>query len=311
MTPFARQIAQVHEDALRARSLTTLQVNVGLTCELSCSHCHLACGPSRHESMDWPVMELVVRAADAARPSLVDITGGSPELNPHLRRFVSELAASGWRVQLRTNLVALDHPARDGLVEMLAAAGVRLIGSLPSLDDGAVHRQRGAAVLERSVRVLGRLNAAGYGVRGGPELYLMHNPQGTSLPACPADIENAFRRELSDRFGVGFTRLLVLANMPLGRFRSELSAKGTLDEYLATLRDTFNPATVEGLMCRDQVEVAWDGTLYDCDFNLAAGLPVDATAPRHVSDFDADALSRRPISYAAHCWGCTAQAGSS
>ena len=39
--------------------------------------------------------------------------------------------------------------------------------------------------------------------------------------------------------------------------------------------DAFKPsATVEALMCRFQISVDYDGKLYDCDFNLAAGLPI-------------------------------------
>ena len=41
--------------------------------------------------------------------------------------------------------------------------------------------------------------------------------------------------------------------------------------------DVFNPATVEALMCRFQISVDYDGKLYDCDFNLAAGLPIFST----------------------------------
>jgi len=36
-------------------------------------------------------------------------------------------------------------------------------------------------------------------------------------------------------------------------------------------------------MCRHQLHVGWDGTLYDCDFNFALGLPVNPVTPGHIS----------------------------
>ena len=73
----------------------------------------------------------------------------------------------------------------------------------------------------------------------------------------------------------------------------------------------FNPASVEGLMCRHQLHVGWDGTLYDCDFNFALGLPVNPDAPGHISRFDPATFVARRIATGEHCYGCTAGAGSS
>jgi hypothetical protein len=64
-------------------------------------------------------------------------------------------------------------------------------------------------------------------------------------------------------------------------------------------------------MCRSQVEVGWDGTLYDCDFNLALRLAVNHGAPSHIRDFDPAALEGRRIVTGPHCYACTAGAGSS
>jgi len=54
-------------------------------------------------------------------------------------------------------------------------------------------------------------------------------------------------------------------------------------------------------MCRRQVSVGWDGTLYDCDFNLALGLPLDHGAPDHIRYFTPAALKRRRIVTGNHC----------
>jgi hypothetical protein len=64
-------------------------------------------------------------------------------------------------------------------------------------------------------------------------------------------------------------------------------------------------------MCHHQVNIGWDGTLYDCDFNLAAGLPVSSKVPQQVNQFDPAALSTREIVTGEHCFGCTAGHGSS
>ncbi|MBI4832569.1 MAG: DUF3641 domain-containing protein, partial [Candidatus Lindowbacteria bacterium] len=81
--------------------------------------------------------------------------------------------------------------------------------------------------------------------------------------------------------------------------------------YLQLVRDSFNPQTLEGLMCRRQLGVGWDGTLYDCDFNLALGYAVNHGAPDHITRFDPSALAKRRIVTGDHCFGCTAGAGSS
>ena len=72
----------------------------------------------------------------------------------------------------------------------------------------------------------------------------------------------------------------------------------------------FEPDTLRHLGCRHGLEVAWDGTLWDCDFNLGAGLrpPVGF---RTLDEIDGDAIEGRPISFGPHCYACTAGAGSS
>ena len=77
------------------------------------------------------------------------------------------------------------------------------------------------------------------------------------------------------------------------------------------LKEAFNPATVAGLMCRNQISVDWDGTLYDCDFNLALGMGVNHGTPRGIEAFNYALLKRRQIATGIHCYGCTAGAGSS
>jgi hypothetical protein len=99
--------------------------------------------------------------------------------------------------------------------------------------------------------------------------------------------------------------------MPIKRFLDYLRRSGNEARYMRRLVDAFNPATVDGLMCRGLVSVDWTGRLYDCDFNQMLDLGVDASLPQTVDEFDPDVFARRRVATGAHCYGCTAGAGSS
>ncbi|HLB25073.1 MAG TPA: arsenosugar biosynthesis radical SAM (seleno)protein ArsS [Nitrospirota bacterium] len=305
MTTFEEKVG----GEIRARSIETMQVNVGRVCNQSCAHCHLEASRSSTELMDWETMLLAVRAADLARPMLVDVTGGAPELNPYFRRLIGALRGRGHEVQVRTNLTALLEPGLEDLPVLLAASRVRLVGSMPCYLEENVRAQRGPGVYEKSVEAVRRLNALGYGTMPGLVLDLVYNPGGAFLPPDQGPLEEDYRRELLARSGISFTRLLTITNMPVGRFLKEARAREK-ETYMELLECSFNPETVEGLMCTAQVSVGWDGTLYDCDFNLALGLPVEG-AHQHVRAFDLEALSRRRVVTGGHCFGCTAGRGSS
>jgi radical SAM/Cys-rich protein len=139
----------------------------------------------------------------------------------------------------------------------------------------------------------------------------VYNPGGPFLPPPQSALEEDYRRELGERFGIVFSHLLTITNMPLGRFRNELDRQDQRESYLQLLRNSFNPQTVSGLMCRHQLSIGWDGTLYDCDFNLALGLPVNHGAPDHIQSFKVEELAKRRIVTGEHCFGCTAGFGSS
>ena len=99
--------------------------------------------------------------------------------------------------------------------------------------------------------------------------------------------------------------------MPIGRFGKMLRQANQHEQYMDLLSQSFNAQTVGGLMCRHQISIGWDGTLYDCDFNLALGCPVNHGAPDHLRTFDESSLMHRRIVTGQHCFGCTAGAGSS
>ena len=311
MNEFDKQIEETAGSGLHSIEIDTLQVNLGLRCNQSCVHCHVSASPNRTEMMDWPIMELVLQAADAATPKLVDLTGGAPELSPHFQRFVESLSNGGHRVQVRTNLTVLLEPGMELLPEWMRDWEVQLVASLPCYLEENVRAQRGKGIYEKSIAAIKRLNAVGYGVVPSLPLNLVYNPGGPFLPPEQTTLEADYRRELGTRFGIAFSNLLTITNIPIGRFRAELQRQNREREYLSLLRDSFNPATIEGLMCRHQISVGWDGTLFDCDFNLAFGYAVDHGAPDRIEAFDPRALERRRIVTGEHCFGCTAGRGSS
>jgi radical SAM/Cys-rich protein len=261
--------------------------------------------------MSWATMEAILRVCRTARCQSVDITGGAPELNPDFRRFLLALRAGRFRIQVRTNLTVLLEPDLGDLPVFYRNLRVQLAASMPCYLEENVRAQRGEGAYEKSIAVLRRLNSLGYGVDPQLSLALVYNPAGPFLPPEQGVLEADYRRELLKRHGVVFTKLLTITNMPLGRFLAGLRRRGQAGEYMRTLREAFNPATLEGLMCRRQISVGWDGALYDCDFNLASRIPMDHGAPDHIRDFDPAKIAGRRIVTREYCFGCTAGFGSS
>ena len=310
---FAQSLGTANLFPLTATAVTTLQVNVGKRCNQACHHCHVDAGPHRTEAMSRETAELVV---DALRryPAIttLDITGGAPELNPHFRYLVTAARELGRHVIDRCNLTILFEPGQETLAAFLAENRVEVVASLPFYLAERTDRQRGLGVFDKSVEGLHVLNTLGYGVAGsGLTLNLVYNPNGAFLPPDQTAMETEYRRELLSRYGIMFTNLFTLANLPIARFKHFLERSGNLGKYMAKLSGAFNPVAASNVMCRSLVSVGYDGTLYDCDFNAMLDLPVAPNLPRHIRDFDAHLLSRREIVTGAHCYGCTAGAGSS
>jgi radical SAM/Cys-rich protein len=301
--------------ALRRRAVETLQVNLGYTCNQSCLHCHVNAGPNRKEQMDRATIDRVLDVLVAKNIRTIDLTGGAPELNLHFRDLVRQARGRGVHVIDRCNLTILFEPGQEDLAEFLAAQQVEVVASLPCYLEDNVDRQRGAGVFDRSVRALQRLNALGYGRDERLPLSLVFNPQGPVLPPPQAALEADYRRFLGERFGIVFTRLYALANMPIARFGSTLVSKGQFREYMGKLRAAHRPENVGQVMCRTLVSVDWQGFLYDCDFNQMLGLHLHESGQRHgrlhLDDWLEMDLDGNPIVVADHCYGCTAGQGSS
>jgi len=301
-------------ETLRRLAPTTLQVNVGKRCNQACHHCHVDAGPKRTEVMNDVVAHRVVTLLERSPGiELLDVTGGAPELAPCFRWLVSEARRLERRVIDRCNLTVLFEPGQEDLPQFLAEERVEIVASLPCYGPENVDAQRGQGVFEKSIRALQTLNALGFGRSDAPvRLDLVYNPVGAHLPPPQARLEADYRTHLGERFGIRFNRLLTITNMPISRFAVQLARGGETERYMALLVNHFNPDTVSGLMCRSLVSVGYDGSLYDCDFNQMLELPLGAPRARTVWDVDdLGELAGAPIATRAHCFGCTAGAGSS
>jgi radical SAM/Cys-rich protein len=306
---FEQRIFDATHQPLHCLDLGTIQINIGLTCNQTCEHCHVDASPKRKEQMSWTTMQTILSQTAKLPSVLIDITGGAPELHPHLEQFLRSLVKQRHQVQLRTNLTILLDPPYKHFPTLYKELGVELVASLPCYLEEEVRLQRGKGVFEKSIEALQFLNKIGYGTTQKLPLTLVFNPLEPVLPPEQKTLENDYRTYLAKHYNIKFTRLITLTNMPLGRFLNVLKDKKP--QYLRLLKESFNPKTVPSLMCRHQINIGWDGTLYDCDFNLAAGLPVAEKAPRHIKQFDESRVSTRKIATASHCFGCTAGHGSS
>ena len=288
----------------------TLQLNLGYLCNLSCIHCHVNAGPRRTELMDQPTMELALQAATRHGVGTFDLTGGSPEMNPHFRWLVTETRARGIHVMDRLNPTIIEEPGYEWVAGFLAAQQVEAVASLPCYSEANVDEQRGHGVFESSIRALQKLNALGYGRNGsGLVLNLVYNPNGAFLPPEQTALEADYKRLLHEQFGIVFNRLYALANMPIKRFGSWLLSHGRFEAYMGTLRAAHSDANLDAVMCRSLLSVDWQGHLYDCDFNQMLGLPAEGDHP-HLRDLLTGPVPRR-IAIGEHCYGCTAGQGSS
>jgi radical SAM/Cys-rich protein len=300
--------------AIRRKHLDTLQVNLGYKCNQTCLHCHVNAGPTRTEMMSRETISDVIAYLKSSRVKTLDLTGGAPELNVHFRALVLAARNLGVHVMDRCNLTILEQPGQKDLAQFLAANAVEIIASLPCYLETNVDAQRGKGVFEASIRALRTLNALGYG-RTGSELALnlVYNPQGASLPPEQGKLEHDFHRHLRERYGIVFNQLYVLTNMPIQRFGSMLISKGRLEEYMDLLKNAYEPANLESVMCRSLLSVDWRGYVYDCDFNQMLGLPLRLNGkPRvHLRQLTSEDLDGNPIVVKDHCYGCTAGQGSS
>jgi radical SAM/Cys-rich protein len=323
MKSFVERVAELgHPEWLRTgETLDTLQINIGMKCNLRCKHCHVQAGPERTEEMSRDTLESCLRVFAEGGFTVLDITGGAPEMNPEYRWLIDEATrlareASG-KVITRTNLAILTEEGNGDLPAFWAERGVEIACSLPSWEQRNTDRQRGEGVFERAIEGLRMLNEVGYGQGKTNDdglplvLNVVVNPGGAFLPPLQQSAEREFKQNLLERYGVTFDNLLTITNNPTGRFGALLEGRGKLDAYMKRLSDAFNPATVENMMCRSQISVSWDGRAFDCDFNQALDWPLEIEDQATIFIIAEQGVRQRPLRLGDHCYACTAGAGSS
>jgi radical SAM/Cys-rich protein len=290
-----------------------LQVNVCKLCNLTCIHCHVNAGPKRKEIMTRETIDRIIDWLAKTEIPTVDLTGGAPEMIPDFRYFIDRVCAldPSRRVIDRCNLTILLEPGYEHLAEFLARRKVEVIASMPCYSPENVNAQRGEGVFDGSIKALQLLNSLGYGLASDLPLHLVYNPLGAFLPPPQAQLEADYKRELAAHFGIVFNNLYTITNLPIARFASYLRHNNKLEEYMELLINNFNPATVEGLMCRNTLSIGWRGEVYDCDFNQQLDMQWHNGKRILLWDVDPSEIENREIMTGDHCFGCTAGAGSS
>ncbi len=297
---------------LRRARLETLQMNLGYLCNLACTHCHVAAGPRRTELMDRETMDVALDFIQRQSIANLDVTGGSPEMNPHFEYLMREAAALGTHLMDRCNPTIIEEPGYEWVPDLLAELQVEVVASLPCYTSDNVDKQRGKGVFDASIKALRKLNDRGYGHPGsGLTLNLVYNPAGPTLPPPQEQLQADYEQFLADEFGIVFNDLFTLANMPIKRFGSILLSKGQFGDYMALLQESHRPENARNVMCRSLVSVDYLGYVYDCDFNQMLDMPLGASnRPRtHLRDLLETDFEGQPIAVADHCYGCTAGQG--
>lgn len=317
---FAEHLDKLGIKPITRQGPSLVQLNIGLTCNLACHHCHVESSPVRTETFSEADADRFLELL-AASPSVktIDITGGAPEMHGTFQRVVKGARALGIRVIDRCNLTILMKPLYCWVDPFLAQQGVDIIASMPCYNPENVNAQRGDGVFDDSISALQRLNALGYGKEGsGLNIDLVYNPGGATLPPDQKMLETAYKRELKKEFDIEFNSLFCITNMPIKRFADDLRKSGKLKDYMDLLVENFNVENVDNIMCRDMVHVGPDGKLYDCDFNFALGIPArfgeghdqgERVSLHDIGSF-ADMVGQQ-IGIDKHCWGCVAGSGSS
>lgn len=309
MNQFEERLA-AHDMRLQRGILNTLQINVGRQCNQACRHCHVDAAPWRTETMGVSTFERVTGWIDQYRPAVVDITGGAPELSEFFRPLVKTAKEAGCHVLDRNNLTILEEPGFEDLHAFLAAHEVEVIASLPCYTADNVSKQRGNGVFEKSIRGLQKLNKIGYG-SGSLKLNLVYNPLGPNLPGPQAELEQDYKEVLQKEFGIVFNQLFTITNQPIARFAEDLRKAGKWEEYMELLSQSFNPGTIDGLMCRNTISVGYLGEVYDCDFNQMLNMQLHNGKPLFLWDITPEKWQDISIQTGNHCLACSAGAGSS
>ncbi len=308
---FKTKVTEINESFMRFEKLETLQVNLGNICNQACSHCHISAGPSGTHVMTRETMDHITTFLKNNNGLILDVTGGAPEMNPGFRYFIESALPYTSRVMVRTNLTIMTEEGYRWLPDWYSKNGIVLISSLPCYLEENVDRQRGAGVYNKSIQALKMLNERGYG--RSLELNIVYNPGDAFLPPDQNLLEDDYKKQLYERFGILFNYLFTITNAPIGRFEEYLKKTNQHSSYMSLLRESFNPNTLGNIMCRTLINIDWEGVLYNCDFNKVKNMPVrDGNGdPLTIREISRAIEKGHPIEMAEHCYVCTAGSGAS
>lgn len=286
---------------LKKEKIDIVQVNVGGLCNQSCNHCHVSASPDDRRIMDKKVISRILELVKDTDVKMIDITGGAPELNPDIEFLIESAKKLVPKIIFRTNLTALMD--KEWLLTLLRDKRVSLYASLPSIDETELNSQRGEGVFKKSINMLKSLNELGFGREY--ELTIVYNPVNFELP--DEGIIDIYERALKNAFNIDFHRIITITNAPIGKFARLLEKENKLDDYKTLLNLNFNYANLKNLMCKNLINIGFDGKIYDCDFNNALGLSMG-----HINEVKSlnDLLGKK-IVVDDHCYACTAKKGSS
>ncbi len=224
---FGETAAAVNGKPLSASGVEILQLNLGKMCNMTCGHCHVDAGPDRREIMKLSEVQACIEVLNR-HPQIhtIDLTGGAPEMNPHFRDIVQSAREFDRHIIDRCNLTILMAEGFESLPEFLAENKVEIVASLPCYLEENTDAQRGTGAFAKSIQALRRLNDLGYGQAAGDlTLTLVYNPVGPHLPPNQSELEAQYRQQLGARFGISFSRLFTITNMPVSRYPGVFAAE--------------------------------------------------------------------------------------
>jgi arsenite methyltransferase len=297
------------DNKITKTDIRTIQINLGNRCNQSCSHCHIGASPNGKKNMEESLARQILSKLFDMNTSVIEFTGGAPELNPNLEMFLTELGRRGRQTVVRTNLTILDKPEYSFCIDLYKRYRVKVIASLPSCFVDSTDHQRGKGVFGKSIKVLQKLNAAGYGTED-LGLDLVYNPEGMYLSPSEKELEKDYRKLLKEMYGITFNRLITITNTPVGGFKEYLLNQDKFDDYMTMLVNNFNPETLNNIMCRRLLSLDYQGYVYDCDFNLALGIRVKGHENKKFWEIDFEHFNPE-ITCGEHCYACTVNRGSS
>jgi radical SAM/Cys-rich protein len=318
VVPFSERLTT----PLTKAPISVLQLNLGKRCNLACAHCHVEAGPNRTEELSPEVCEQLIALIDRfPQIKTVDLTGGAPEMLYGFKPIVEASRRAGKQVIVRSNLTIYFEDGFSDIPGYCAQHQAQIVASLPCYLADNVDKMRGHGVYDASIKALQWLNRLGYGQDPNLILDLVYNPpipkgdRPFSLTPDQKSLEQDYRAFLHSHFGIIFSNLYTITNLPVGRTGQYLQRQKLYQPYVQFLADHFNPQTVEGLMCRNELSVDYLGNVYDCDFNQMAEIPAQNAAGESLTVTALLAAGTldliHEIQTAPYCYGCTAGCGSS